>query len=80
MTTDPTRSAETMLLPVPGYPASEQSLTAWFRETHGREPSELELGALMAAMAERAATPPLEGPEADPEGWGTATALPAVEG
>jgi hypothetical protein len=80
MTMDPAASANTMRLPVAGYPASEQSLTAWFREMHGREPSELELGALMAAMAERVATPPLEGPQAEPEGWGTATALPAVEG
>jgi hypothetical protein len=58
-------------LPAPGYPMSEQSLTDWFRQKYGREPTEREIGALMSAMADRESTPPHEGARAEPEGWRT---------
>ncbi len=65
-----------MEIPETGYPVSEQSLRDWFRRTHKREPTELEIGALMAAMTLRDATPPLEEPLPDPEGWETTPSAP----
>lgn len=66
-------------LPAPGYPYSEQALTAWFRRSYGRPPYARELGALMNAMARRDATSPHEGPEPDPHGWETKpSAAPAT--
>jgi hypothetical protein len=61
-------SMKDMELPAPGFPASEQDLSDWFRTKHGREPSERELGALMAAMAQREATPPHNGARVDLDG------------
>lgn len=65
----PTHLSQPMELPALGFPMAEEALTAWFREAHGREPSSLELGSIMAAMAARVASPPYEGPEAEPDGW-----------
>ena len=56
-------------LPAMGYPPSEAALTDWFRRTRGREPTELEIGRIVAAMARRDATPPHDGPHSDPQGW-----------
>lgn len=58
-------------LPALGYPPSERALTAWFRETYHREPSEREIGVLMGAMAARDGSPPREGPNPDQHGWRT---------
>jgi hypothetical protein len=69
-----------MMLPAKGYPVSEQSLTEWFRQTHAREPTALEIGALMAAIAQRDATPPHEGPEVDLQGWSTTPFAPPATG
>jgi hypothetical protein len=74
---EPNSEGETPVdLPVPGYPYSEQALTAWFQQTKGREPSDREVGALMNAMAQRDATPPHQGPEPDPHGWATTPSAP----
>ena len=62
-------TASTPELPAAGYPPSEQALTDWFRRTHGREPTELEIGRIFAEMAQRDATPPHDGPHSDAEGW-----------
>jgi hypothetical protein len=65
-------------LPAPGYPNSEEALTAWFCRTYFRPPSERELGVLINAMDLRDSTPPLEGPEPDPQGWETTPSPPAT--
>jgi hypothetical protein len=44
-------------LPAPGYPVSEEAVDHWFRQQHGRAPTELELGSIMGAMADRETTP-----------------------
>ena len=56
-------------LPAVGFPPFEQPLSEWFRQKHRREPTELELGAIMAAMNERDAPEPRVDPKPDPEGW-----------
>ena len=61
-------SMKGMELPAPGFPASEQDLTDWFRKKYGREPSDRELGVIMAALAQRESTPPHDRPNADLEG------------
>ena len=70
--------AGSMLLELParGYPPYEQPLTDWFRQKYRRDPTERELGALMAAMNERDAPPPREGPKPDLEGWSTDVSTP----
>jgi hypothetical protein len=60
-----------MEIPVEGYPYSVEALTTWFRDRHGRDPSEVELNQMMNAMAARDSTAPHRGPDADREGWGT---------
>jgi hypothetical protein len=56
-------------VPAPGFPPSEVPLRAWFRQRHGRDATELEIGALMQAMAEREAPPRPEDPHPEPGGW-----------
>ena len=56
-------------LPVVGYPLSEDAVSYWFQQRHGRAPTELELGAILGAMAHREATPPRYAPEAAADGW-----------
>ena len=63
-------------LPATGYPPFEQPLTDWFRERYRREPTDRELGVLMAAMNERDAPPPRDGLKPDPEGWRTDVSAP----
>jgi hypothetical protein len=63
-------------LPVPGYPMSEQAVTDWFRLTYHREPSELEVGTIIDAMARREVTLPEVGPRAEPDGWSTGISAP----
>ena len=71
--------SDPMPLPPPGYPISEEAVTNWFRERHQREPDDREVGVIMDAMALRNATPPIEGPVPDPEGWtNTPSAPPAT--
>ena len=55
-------------LPAPGYPVSEEAVDRWFREHRGRAPTDLELGAILGAMADREATPPCDGPKSEPGG------------
>lgn len=55
-------------LPVAGYPISEDAVTHWFQQTYRRPPSDMELGAIIDAMAEREASPPYVGPHAEAEG------------
>jgi hypothetical protein len=63
-------------LPLEGYPISEEAVRRWFVETRGHEGTDVEIGAIMDAMARREATPPYEGPEASPDGW--AAGLPGA--
>jgi len=72
----PQAMAEPMQLPARGYPMSEQAVSEWFRQTYRREPAELEVGAIIDAMARRETTPPEVGPRAEPEGWSTGVATP----
>ena len=58
----------TLELPVEGYPISAKAVAEWFERRHGRQPSELELGDIMLAMAQREATAPVE-MAPDLEGW-----------
>lgn len=55
-------------LPARGYPPFEQSVADWFYQKYARAPTERELGLLMSAMAERDATSPRTGPNADAQG------------
>ena len=57
-----------MELPVAGYPISEEAVTNWFEQTHGRLPSERETGAIMDAMAQREASQPVKAPVSDSNG------------
>ena len=54
--------------PAPGYPITEEAITNWFQGTHGRMPTDREVGAIIDAMAKRDATPPHEGPDPEPHG------------
>ncbi|MBN8903473.1 MAG: hypothetical protein BGO51_04120 [Rhodospirillales bacterium 69-11] len=65
-----------MELPVAGYPISEESVMNWFQAQYHRMPTEAEVGAVMDAMARRDATPPLQPPVADPEGFETGPSAP----
>lgn len=73
-----TRAAPTRVkdLPAPGYPVSEEAVDHWFRQHHGRAPTEQEVGAIMSLMAEREATLPHEGPRAQADGWVVGPATP----
>ena len=42
-----------MILPAEGYPVSAEATREWFRRNHGREASEIELGEILDALAER---------------------------
>jgi hypothetical protein len=70
--------AATRELPALGYPVSEEAVENWFRTRHGRAPTERELGAIIGEMARREATPPHQGPDADPQGWVSGPAAPAT--
>lgn len=65
-------------LPALGYPVSEEAVEHWFRQRHGRAPTERELGAIIGEMAQREATQPHRGPDADPQGWLTFPPAPAT--
>lgn len=65
-----------MELPAAGYPISEEAVTNWFQAQHHRMPTEAEVGEVMDAMARRDATPPVQGPRADPEGFETGPSAP----
>ena len=69
-------SAQLLELPAAGFPPFEQPLTDWFRDKYRRDPTERELGAMMAAMNERDAPPPREGPKPDLKGWRTDLSAP----
>ncbi len=56
-------------LPAAGYPLSADAVSHWFRTRYGRVPTELELGEIIAAMAQREATPPHYSPDAVAGGW-----------
>lgn len=58
-----------MELPAQGYPTSRQAIIDWFRRTHGREPTEQEVGAIQLGMIGRETTEPDKGPTPDPGGW-----------
>lgn len=53
-----------MDIPAEGFPFSAKAVAAWFRDRHGRDPGDAEINAILNAMAEREATPPLVGPRA----------------
>lgn len=82
MANSPTTHDETPVvtreLPAEGYPIAEVAVTDWFRGRYGRAPTERELGAVMGAMAQREATPPRRGPDADPQGWAVFPPAPAT--
>ncbi len=42
-----------MILPAEGYPVSAEATREWFRRTYGREASEVELGEILDALAQR---------------------------
>jgi hypothetical protein len=42
-----------VILPAEGYPVSDEAAREWFRHTHGREASEVELGEILEALTER---------------------------
>jgi len=50
-------------LPAQGYPSSEQAVRNWFRGRFGCDPTELELGITIGAMARREATMARDGPD-----------------
>jgi hypothetical protein len=56
-------------LPAEGYPVSEEAVEYWFQSRYGRLPTEQELGAIIAKMAQREATPPHYGSDAAAQGW-----------
>ena len=56
-------------LPALGYPISEHAVADWYEQTHGRQPTDREVGAIIDAMAQREATSPRVGPTSEPEGW-----------
>ncbi|HET8995477.1 MAG TPA: hypothetical protein VFN42_02305 [Acetobacteraceae bacterium] len=70
---------QTLQLPVDGYPISEDAVAHWFQQTYRREPTDLELGAIISAMAERETTPPHVGPHAEPEGWKVGPSAPPAD-
>lgn len=42
-----------VILPMEGYPSSDRAMREWFRRTHGREPSDVEIGEILNALAKR---------------------------
>lgn len=42
-----------VILPAEGYPVSAEATREWFRRTYGREASEVELGEILDALAQR---------------------------
>lgn len=68
-----------MELPVLGYPINEESIISWFQQRYHRAPTSQETGAIMDAMAQREATPPVEGPIADAQGWTTDVSAPPAD-
>jgi hypothetical protein len=53
---DTTQSNATEVeLPGRGYPPSEEAVSNWFQARFGRDPTELELGVIIGAMARREA-------------------------
>lgn len=64
-----TNPGSPMELPAEGYPYSETGLRDWFRHKYAREATELELGALMAAMATRDDKAGPGEPRPEPGGW-----------
>jgi hypothetical protein len=42
-----------VILPAEGYPVSAEATREWFRRTCGREATEMELGELLDAVAQR---------------------------
>jgi hypothetical protein len=42
-----------VILPAEGFPVSAEAVREWFRRTHGHEASEIELGELLEALAQR---------------------------
>ncbi len=42
-----------MILPAEGCPVSAEAIRGWFRRTYRREASEVELGELLEALAQR---------------------------
>lgn len=71
-----TQAAPAVELPALGYPVAEKAVNNWFRDRHGRVPTEQELGVIMAAMAEREAQSPRTGPSPLPDGWSTGQSTP----
>jgi predicted kinase len=68
-----------MEIPIEGFPFSATVVAGWFRARRGRDPADAELNAILNAMAEREATPPLEGPRAHGIGEAAAAAPPNPE-
>lgn len=66
-------------LPVAGYPISEDAVAHWFQQTYQRPPRDDELGAIIDAMAQREATPPHDGPNAQSDGWKLGPSAPPAD-
>jgi len=66
-------------LPADGYPISEDAVSHWFEHTYHRRPTDLELGAIIDAMAQREATPPHVGPNASAQGWKVGPSAPPAD-
>lgn len=54
-----------MQLPAEGYPISTEALREWFRRTHGREATEVEIGELQDAMTWRDESKPEASPSSE---------------
>jgi hypothetical protein len=54
--------AEGLVLPAPGFPSSEDAVSAWFAQRYHRAPADRELGIIINAMTERDAQSPRTGP------------------
>ena len=54
-----------MQLPAEGYPISAEALRKWFRRTHGREATEIEIGELQDAMTRRDESKPEASPSSE---------------
>jgi hypothetical protein len=67
-----------MELPVEGYPISDEAVTGWFLQRYRRLPSAPEVGCILDMMAQREATPPIEGPLPESVTSSGAVALPAA--
>jgi len=47
------RKEANVILPAEGHPVSAEATRGWFRRTYGREASEVELGEILDALAQR---------------------------